>query len=545
MSLLQEIKLEQLKVPSTLTSHGYEIKIKKLSTKQLLKIKDDLLVRPFTAMSIGEQITFKAYRIIYNKYDQPIYTTDGKICIHEGTPLKIVMPLYYGIANYGIPETITLSNGDDILPTLLFKGGLRQEQQEIVDIYMSSCSKVQGWGGGLVELPCGGGKTVIGINIISQLRKKTLIIVHKEFLMNQWIERIQQFLPDARIGRIQGQIIDIVDKDIVIGMLQSLSMKEYATGTFASFGLTIVDEVHHISSNVFSNALFNIVSRYTLGLSATMNRKDGTTHIFKKFLGDIICRRERSDKFDVVVRAIHYRAPESDTEFHNVPTDFRGNPKYSTMISKLCEYWPRTDFILQILTDMRIENPYQQIMIIAHNKSVLTCMYNTIVHRNIGTVGYYIGGMKEAALKLTESKEIIIATYSMAAEALDIKTLTTLIMVTPKTDIEQCVGRILREKHSKPIIIDIIDSHGLFQNQWQKRRQFYKKQKYCVIQCNAGNYLPFHISSTNITNWNIINNGRINTDNIDNTDNTDNNADNNADNKKKNLLDGKCFMSIK
>ena len=80
------------------------------------------------------------------------------------------------------------------------------------------------YGGGLLELGCGGGKTVLALNIISRL-KKDLVIVHKSFLLNQWVERIEQFLPNSKIGRIQGQTVDIKGKDIVIGMLQSLSMK--------------------------------------------------------------------------------------------------------------------------------------------------------------------------------------------------------------------------------------------------------------------------------------------------------------------------------
>ena len=94
------------------------------------------------------------------------------------------------------------------------------------------------------------------------------------------------------------------------------------------------------------------------------------------------------------------------------------------------------------------------------------------------------------ALKESESKKIVLATYSMAAEALDIKTLTTLIMATPKTDIEQSVGRILREKHSQPIVVDIIDSHQPFQNQWTKRKVFYKKQNYKIIQTSNKEYNP-------------------------------------------------------
>jgi superfamily II DNA or RNA helicase len=97
--------------------------------------------------------------------------------------------------------------------------------------------------------------------------------------------------------------------------------------------------------------------------------------------------------------------------------------------------------------------------------------------------------MKEKSLKETEGKQVVIATYSMAAEALDIKTLTTLIMATPKTDIEQSIGRILRDKHSNPIVVDIIDSHGIFKNQWKKRKIFYKKENYMIVQNDNVGYL--------------------------------------------------------
>lgn len=338
--------------------------------------------------------------------------------------------------------------------------------------------------------------TILSLNIISQLKKKTFIIVHKEFLMNQWIERINQFLPSARVGKIQGQVIDIDNKDIVIGMLQSLSMKEYPANLFDCFGLTIIDEVHHISSEVFSNTLFKLVTKYMLGLSATMQRKDGTTKVFKMFLGDVIFKGNREEQFNVVIRAIEYKV--NDDEFNEVKLDFRGKPAYSSMIVKLCEYNRRSDFILRVLTDMLHENPAQQIMILAHNKSLLKYLYDAIIHRNLATVGYYLGGMKEQALKETEGKKIVIATYAMAAEALDIKTLTTLIMATPKTDIEQSVGRILREKHSDPIVVDIVDTHDLFKNQWRKRKTFYKRENYKIMYTSSPNY------TTDMSKWDVV-----------------------------------------
>jgi superfamily II DNA or RNA helicase len=461
---------------------GYTINKNELSIEKQKQIRNDLMIKPFVMGSPSNDMKqFPVYR---------------------ESPKKFYVPHYYGIENYGLPKEYKISEGIDI--NLEFNGELRPGQIPVVETYINHVNKV-GFGGGLLELPCAFGKTCLALNIISRLKKKTFIIVHKEFLMNQWIERIQQFLPSARVGKIQGPIIDIDDKDIVIGMLQSLSMKEYPASTFESFGLTIIDEVHHISSEVFSNALFKLVTKYMLGLSATMNRKDGTTHVFKMFLGDIIFKGKRDEERAVTVRAIEYYVDDDD--FNEVKLDYRGKPQYSTMISKLCEYNRRSEFILKILSDMLNENPNQQVMILAHNKNLLKYLHDAVAHRNIATVGYYVGGMKEQALKETETKKVVIATYAMAAEALDIKTLTTLIMATPKTDIEQSVGRILREKHSSPIVVDIVDSHDLFKNQWRKRKTFYKKENYKIIYTISTNY------STDYSKWTLIYNPKTNVKN--------------------------------
>lgn len=422
--------------------------------------------------------------------------------IYRESPQKIYVPRYFGETTFGVANGYKVSEGLDI--DLRFDGKMRDIQEMVIAKYMdhvgcgAGCGAGGRGGGGLLELYCGFGKTICALNIVSRLQKKTLIIVHKEFLMNQWIERIQQFLPTARIGKIQAQVMDIDDKDIVIGMLQSLSMKDYDPAVFDTFGFTIIDEVHHISSQVFSNVLFKLVTKYMLGLSATMNRKDGTTKVFKMFLGEVVYKCVRDNEDNVEVRAYQYRS--DNEEFNTVSYDFRGNVLYSTMISKLCSYNSRSEYILNILVDLLAEDAAdgsdiegeravgsagsQQIMILAHNKNVLKYMHDAIKHRKIASVGYYVGGMKEADLKVSETKKVIIATYSMAAEALDIKTLTTLIMATPKTDIEQAVGRILREKHGKPIVVDIVDQHQPFKNQWAKRRAFYRKQNYKIIMMN-------------------------------------------------------------
>jgi len=439
---------------------GYTIYKESLDSKEHRMIREDLNVRPYIP---NAPIQSQSY---------PVFLESVK---------KYYLPRYYGLKYYGEPEENRIPVGDTI--NINFEGDLRDYQKKIVEIYKHNAITK---GGGLLEIPCGRGKTVIALKIISELKKKTLVIVHKGFLLNQWIERIEQFLPNARVGRIQGQTIDIEGKDIVIGMLQSLSMKEYPDTMFDCFGLTIVDECHHISSEVFCRSLQRIMTYYTLGLSATMQRKDGLTKVFKMFLGDIVYSEERELSDQVLVKAIQYTV--DNDEFNEMCYDYRGSPAYSTMISKLCAFNGRSEFIIQVIEKELKIVPEQQIMILAHNKNILKYLYDAISHRNIATIGYYVGGMKEPELKKSEKCKIIVATYAMAAEALDIKTLTTLILATPKTDIIQAVGRILRVKHERPMVVDIIDSHEVFLNQWQKRRKYYNSNHYTIMHTKSPLY---------------------------------------------------------
>jgi superfamily II DNA or RNA helicase len=490
---------------SYLGPKGYTIYKDSISPDDLKTLKEELTVKPYVPKSPIQPPSFPIYRENAN---------------------KIYIPRYYGIENYGEPHEMKIPKGDDI--NVSFVGSLRPDQQNIVDIFMKNCRINNGkfGGGGLLDIPCGKGKTVDGCKIISVCGKKTLVIVHKEFLLNQWIERIGQFLPSARVGKIQGQIIDIENKDIVLGMLQSLSMKDYPEDIFSSFGLTIVDECHHISSEVFSRSLQKIITFYTLGLSATMQRKDGLTKVFKMFLGDIIYQEKRENDDKVLVKAIEYIT--HDPVFNKVEYDYRGNPAFSTMISKLCTYNRRSEFIIKILIRELAQKAGQQVMILAHNRNLLTYLYDAIKHRNIGTVGYYVGGMKEAELKKSELCQIVIATYSMAAEALDIKTLTTLILATPKTDIEQAVGRILRAKHTQPIVVDIVDNHDIFQNQYRKRKVFYVKNNYKIIKNSSTTY------NTDYSSWKVVSDKK-----------ECSLTKRNKEIIEKNDLVGKCFIKIK
>ena len=446
-------------ITTYLGSKGYSIIKKHISVDEQRYIRKELTVKPFVPAAIAKTIPFPVYR---------------------ESQQKLYVPRYFGESIYGEPDDSRLP--EPIKINLNFKGDLRDYQKKVVDIYKKNAYK----GGGLLEIPCGRGKTVMALKIISEMNVKTLVIVHKGFLLNQWKERIEEFLPNAKVGIIQGQTIDVKDKDIVIGMLQSLSMKEYPSNMFAEFGLTVVDEVHHIAAEVFVRSLFKIVTKYVLGLSATMQRKDGLSKVFKMFLGDIIYKEKRDGNDNVLVKQIEFQS--SDPIFNEVKYDFRGHVAYSTMISKLCNFDERSNFIINVIKDIWVEDNSRQIMVLAHNKNLLTYLFKGIEDLNQMTVGYYVGGMKRDALVASESKNIIIGTYAMASEALDIKTLTTLVMATPKTDVTQSVGRILRSKHTQPIVVDIVDTHEVFKKQAMKREKYFIKQNYKIDKCSNKNY---------------------------------------------------------
>ena len=433
---------------------GYTIFKTDENNKLLNEIRTDLNVKPKTTQKFET-----------NEY--PIY---------RESKTKMYIPRYYGVEKCGSFKN-NLSLGQQI--NLNFVGNLFDYQHNIINKYIEHVGES---GGGLLDVEPGKGKTVMALNIISKLKRKALVIVHKTFLMNQWIERIETFLPNAKVGRIQGEIIDIEDKDIVLGMLQSLSNKEYDPKIWDQFGLCVFDECHHLSAEVFSNIMINVVTNYNLGLSGTMERKDGLSKVFHYFIGPVIHKEKTDITCEVIVKGIKINNEEI---FEDVKTDQRGNPLYSLMINKL-NYEKRNNFILSIIEHELKINSKQQIMILAQTKLLLDDLYNKITEKIktsdiLLTVGFYMGGMKEEKLKESETKQLILGTYAMASEGLDIKTLTTLIMATPKSDVCQSVGRILRSKHSSPLVIDLIDDHIILKNQFKKRSAYYKSKNYKVL----------------------------------------------------------------
>ncbi len=436
-----------------LTKNGYTIKKSKYSTKEIKEIKDELNVKPFT------------FPKNQNK--------DSGFQVYLESPKKLYLPRFYGLKRFGDPDTNNIGGGDKI--NINFKGDLREEQKPIEELYLKSAEKR---GGGIISIKCGGGKTVLALHIASVLSVKTVVIVHKDFLMTQWRDRIIEFLPDARIGKIQQNTVDIEDKDIVLAMVQSLSMKEYEDGTFDSFGLAIFDECHHLGAEKFSKSMQKVASKYMLGLSATPKRKDGLSKVFEWYMGDIVYLQKKKNEDYAEVQLID--CDFNDGKYEKEELNFRKEPCMPKMINNICDNLPRTEMIVEITKKYHKEG--RNVLILSDRRGHLDLIYKLL---DGFSRGFYVGGMKAAALRESQEKDILLATFSMAAEGMDIPKLDSVILASPKSDVEQSVGRVFRKKACDrdfhPLIIDLQDNFSMFKKQCDKRLKLYRQMKFTIF----------------------------------------------------------------
>tara|TARA_B110000037_G_scaffold220059_1_gene286747 strand:- start:95 stop:1480 length:1386 start_codon:yes stop_codon:yes gene_type:complete len=454
-----------------LNQRGYIVKKDGNSESLIRSIREELKVKPQ----------------IFNMYDQVVNTFN----VYLENEKKLYLPKFYGLNRFNIKPKIKYPDNEKI--DVKFAFNLRDIQKKPAEIVMKAYKEK---GGGILHLQCGFGKTIMALYFVSQLKMKTIVIVHKEFLLNQWVERINQSLPGATIGRIQGNIFDVEGKDIVIAMLQTLWRKKFKLGQLDCFGHLIIDECHRIPSEKFSKALQKLSTRYMLGLTATPKRPDGLMKVLKWYIGDIIYSQKLISNNEVNVEK---HIIISNNGYNRELNDYRGRVKVSTMINNICYDLSRTIYIVKIISNIikdYIHIQDRQILILTDRRRHLDDIFNIVVKSNICSVGYYVGGMKKEKLKISESKQLILATYAMAKEGLDIKTLNCLILASPKKDIIQAVGRILRQKHTaiKPLIIDVIDNFSIFRNQAKIRNKLYKNRKYNISE------FKYDIDNKNIVN---------------------------------------------
>lgn len=451
-------------------NRGYNIKKSDLSKSELKYIREKLTVKPF----LGD------FDDNSEKEQFEVFTETDKF---------ITVPRYWGIKKYGVPDKIKL-NGET--RKFNFLSDLRDYQVNIVNTCLD---KIKKDGGGLLSVGCGRGKTVMAIKLAQILEAKTLVVVHKTFLQDQWVERIKQFT-DAKIGIIRQDKIDVEDKDIVIAMIQSLSMRDYDLEIFNKFKFVIYDEAHHCASKIFSKALYKTGANYTLALSATPDRPDGLKKVMDWYLGPTIYKENRRPNKQVLTKVFKYHSKNKLFVEQTVYRNGQSKAHAPKMINNLVEMKERNTHLLNIINQIR-KFPERKILVLSGRREHLKLLKDTIDNNikqdilekklleNECKTYYYLGGMKEKERKEAETNaDILFATYDMAHEGLDIDRLNTVILATPKKNIIQSVGRIMRRilktGDIRPIIIDLCDELSIFKRQGEVRLNDYNASKYEV-----------------------------------------------------------------
>lgn len=319
-------------------------------------------------------------------------------------------------------------------------------------------------------LPCGTGKTVVALAVAARLKVRTCIICHKAFLLDQWSDRIKSFVHGVKIGVLKQKTS--TSGDFILASLQSLVSRDYGD-VLKDVGLVIVDECHHVPSASFAVVLSRVNPMYTFGLTATPKRGDHQEKFIFHFLGDISFSMSSPSRQDVTVQMIRCA-----TEHLPFITNRAGMPNYPTMITKITENLQRNNLILDRIEDLYSEQPNRKGLLLTDR------VYHAseLFERLRGRLGEDICDIYTGKIKSCSSdnfaKFLTISTYGLFAEAVDFSG-DFLVLSTPRSNIEQACGRIMRGRQtSPPLIMDFVDLH--FQNMTNSRKKLYKKKNYSL-----------------------------------------------------------------
>ncbi|AXN90923.1 putative VV A18-like helicase [Namao virus] len=462
-----------------ITLCGYRVKKISFTLEELSLLIKDLTVEYKNSFSEKSSTVLKTY-YDYHKY--------------------LFIPRHYGLLKFGLPlreqSDFQFRRHPKISDHHKFMGTLSKKQSHIVHTILKyfcdeKAQTLKNHAGGVICVVPGGGKTVIAIKLIFKVKVKCLVVLHKNFLIHQWRNRFQQFAPTLKVGTIQQDVLDVEDKDVVLAMIQSLYKRKYDLSYFADFGMIIFDECHHLGAQMFYTVLQMYGFPYMIGLSATPKRSDGMEKIIYRALGPILYSDESSQPVQhVVVQPVLFFS--EDPFFKSVYYRHNGKINFPTTITNIAKIKDRNDFIctyliISLIQTMSVHN----IVFFSHNPRKVLILSGrrqqvSLFHDQLSLIfpdaeiGIYLGGTRQKDLEEAEKKPIILGTYDMAQEALDIPELDTLILTTClKGSIKQTVGRILRGKSKNiPLILDIVDNLDFFWYKWSARKKYYREQQF-------------------------------------------------------------------
>jgi superfamily II DNA or RNA helicase len=396
------------------------------------------------------------------------------------------VPRFFGLRTFGFPERSERVVGSPM--DVPFVGTLGDSQRVAFD---ATVRQLHDTGGAVLVRKPGGGKTVVGIGIACRLGRRTLVVCHTSALVTQWEERIRQFAPEARIGRIQQKRAH-VDADFVVAMMQSLCLRDYGPTILDEFGMTIMDEAHHVPAKTYMTITKKLKSHFLLALTATPDRKDGLQRLLHYGFGEVSHEDPGDAMEPITVYSVSYERGSTQMRYNrqgvldmpNMITDLARDTKRTAEIASHLRRMYGDGRTCIVLSD-RICLLDDLCALLQQAPPVSCTSGESAAAVPAVDIAYFVGSRTtEADRELAKTRRVILATFHEAREGLDIPKLDGAIFATPISDARQAAGRIQRPSKEKmpPVLYDVVDATlPCFANMAKKRNAWYRRSGFQVL----------------------------------------------------------------
>lgn len=372
---------------------------------------------------------------------------------------------------------IKIDLSDDQIAEIKADIPLYDYQRKAVDLM-----KERGYG--VLQSKAGSGKTQMGIALACELGYRTLWLTHTQDLLKQSYNRALQYLDKSKLGKITDGKVEI--GDITFATVQTMCKLNLSKYKY-TFNTVIVDECHRVSgsptrSTQFSKVLSSLAARHKYGLSATLHRADKMEKCMFAQLGKLIYAVPESAIADKVMNVL-IKKMDTGIKYSDLEDcfDTDGTLIYSRFLTSLGKCDKRNQLIAEIADDLIHKSDNRQVLILSDRVNHLKALQILIDNAEL-LVGSIAAKERDRIISDAKSGKIkvILSTYSLAKEGLDIPVLTDLIMATPVKDYAitvQTVGRIARTAENKnmPVVWDLVDDTQKCYKMYLQRIKHYKK----------------------------------------------------------------------
>lgn len=345
-----------------------------------------------------------------------------------------------------------------------FKFTLRESQDKVYREVDDNC---------IINATVSWGKTFTALAIAAKLGQKTLVITHTIALRNQWEKEVKKVfgISPGIIGSGKFEM----DAPIVIGNVQTLYRNKDLISK--EFGTLILDEMHHCSATTFSRLVDSNRARYKIGLSGTIERKDGKHVVFRDYFGSKIYTPPKENSMEPVVNIIRsdVRFMDGGMAWANKVNKLTNDPEYIHLVAMLAAAYAAKGHKVLLVSD-RVNFLHTCAELIGDSAVAITGRVTDLDERD-----------RLADLINTGKKEVLCGTQAIFSEGISINALSCLILGTPVNNVPlltQLIGRVIRKLDGKPtpIIADIHLIGRTATRQASSRIGHYMKEGYYITE---------------------------------------------------------------